>query len=420
MFFRASRSLGRVETVGRVTSQVLLARAARWEAVQRLLERRRRRAVSEAFDLGAYLGRIGYAGPRTPTLSTLRAIHALQPAAIPFESLDPFLRRPVRLDLASLQAKLVGQRRGGYCFELNGLFAGALRALGFSITPLSARVRWMAPPDRPEGARTHTLARLDLPEGTYLADVGFGGHLLAGPIRLEREIEQTTPAATVRLVGKDPYFILQALLPQRVGRTSTRSRSSRRSPIDYEVGNWFTSTNPNSRFYANFLAERLTPKSRLSVFNAKVTERHASGETEQRILATPKSSPRCSTRSWASRLLSIRPKFGRGCRRAELTLNYRALLSRMFRRSRACHAPRMPDSLCLHELVVLGSRECERGTSEFVRMGLGSDCGADGLQLACAVIGTISSTVMSIEPLRAGVRTALPDGCPQRSPTVEI
>jgi N-hydroxyarylamine O-acetyltransferase len=166
--------------------------------------------VSESFDLDAYLARIGYAGPKAPTLSTLQAIHALQPAAIPFESLDPFLRRPVRLDLASLQQKLVGQRRGGYCFELNGLFAGALRALGFSITPLSGRVRWMAPPDRPEGARTHTLTRVDLADGAWLADVGFGGHLLAGPIRLERDIEQATPAATVRLVGKEPYFILQA------------------------------------------------------------------------------------------------------------------------------------------------------------------------------------------------------------------
>ena len=240
--------------------------------------------MPEAFDLDAYLARIGYAGPRTPTLSTLQAIHALQPAAIPFESLDPFLQRPVRLDLASLQAKLVGERRGGYCFELNGLFAGVLEALGFSVTRLSARVRWMAPPDRPEGARTHTLNRVDLPDGAYLADVGFGGHLLAGPIRLERETEQTTPAAIVRLVGKDPYFILQALLPQKGWQDLYSFTLEPALAVDYEVGNWFTSTSPKSRFYADFLAERLTPKSRLSVFNAKVTERHASGETDQRIL----------------------------------------------------------------------------------------------------------------------------------------
>jgi N-hydroxyarylamine O-acetyltransferase len=241
--------------------------------------------VSKSFDLDAYFSRIGYSGPRSPTLATLRAIHALQPAAIPFESLDVFLRRPIRLDLASLQQKLVGERRGGYCFELNGLFAGALKALGFSITPLSARVRWMAPPDRPEGGRTHTLIRVELPEGTFLADVGFGGHLLAGPIRLEREIEQTTPAATVRLVGEDAYFILQALLPKKGWQDLYSFTLEPALAVDYEVGNWYTSTSPRSRFYADFLAERLTSRSRLSVFNAKVTERFSSGETRQRILA---------------------------------------------------------------------------------------------------------------------------------------
>jgi N-hydroxyarylamine O-acetyltransferase len=244
--------------------------------------------VSESFDLDAYLARIGHAGPRAPTLSTLRAIHALQPASIPFESLDPFLRRPVRLDLASLQAKLVGERRGGYCFELNILFAGALGALGFSVTPLSGRVRWMAPPDRPEGARTHALTRVDLSDGTYLADVGFGGHLLAGPIRPERDVEQTTPAATVRLVGKDPYFILQALLPVKGWQDLYSFTLEPALAIDYEVGNWFTSTSPKSRFYADFLAERLTPESRLSVFNTKVTKRHKGGETDQRTLADAK------------------------------------------------------------------------------------------------------------------------------------
>jgi N-hydroxyarylamine O-acetyltransferase len=142
----------------------------------------------------------------------------------------------------------------------------------------------MAAPDRPEGARTHTLTRVDLADGVYLADVGFGGHLLAGPVRLEREIEQTTPAATVRLVGKDPYFILQALLPVKGWQDLYSFTLEQALPIDYEVGNWFTSTSPKSRFYSDFLAERLTPESRLSVFNTKVTERHTSSETNQRIL----------------------------------------------------------------------------------------------------------------------------------------
>lgn len=144
----------------------------------------------------------------------LRAIHALQPAAIPFEGVDPFLRRPVPLDLDALQAKLVRQRRGGYCFELNTLFGAALDALGFSVTGLACRVRWMAPPDRPHSPRTHHLLLVDLEEGPYLADVGFGGHLLAAPIRLERGAEQQTPAGVVRLTGTDGTFMLQALLPK--------------------------------------------------------------------------------------------------------------------------------------------------------------------------------------------------------------
>ena len=102
-------------------------------------------------DLDGYFARIGYRGPRTPTFSTVQAIHALHSASIPFESLDPLLGRKVALDLASLQGKLVGGRRGGYCFEQNALFAAVLEALGLSVTTLGGRVRWMAPPGRPRG-----------------------------------------------------------------------------------------------------------------------------------------------------------------------------------------------------------------------------------------------------------------------------
>ena len=190
-----------------------------------------------------------------PTLATLQAIHARQPAAIPFEGLDPFLRRPVPLDLASLQTKLVSQRRGGYCFELNILMGAALEALGFSVTSLAGRVRWMAPADRPHSPRTHTLLRVDLEKGAYLADVGFGGHLLAGPIRLERDVEQTTPASVVRLVGTGETYMLQALLPKGWQDMYLFTLEPQHA-IDYEVANWFTSTNPGSRFHASLLAER--------------------------------------------------------------------------------------------------------------------------------------------------------------------
>src|ERR1700722_1851885 len=90
------------------------------------------RSMSGDFDLGGYLTRIDYAGPLRPDLATLCTMHRLQPAAIPFENLDPLIGRPVPLDLASVQAKLVHARRGGYCYELNTLLAAALEAVGFS------------------------------------------------------------------------------------------------------------------------------------------------------------------------------------------------------------------------------------------------------------------------------------------------
>ena len=106
-----------------------------------------------SLDLDAYFARIGYDGPREPTLSVLGAIHARHPATIPFENLDPLLGPGVSLDLAAIQSKLVGARRGGYCFEHNALLQAVLEALGFKVTSLVARVVWMAPPGHPRPER---------------------------------------------------------------------------------------------------------------------------------------------------------------------------------------------------------------------------------------------------------------------------
>src|SRR3712207_6616725 len=96
-------------------------------------------------DLDSYFERIGYTGTRTPTLDTLRAIHLLHPRTIPFENLDPLLGRPVRLDAAFLRAKLIAERRGGYCYEHNLLLKDVLEALGYPVRPLAARVMWNVP-----------------------------------------------------------------------------------------------------------------------------------------------------------------------------------------------------------------------------------------------------------------------------------
>jgi N-hydroxyarylamine O-acetyltransferase len=105
--------------------------------------------MSNDFRLNSYLARIGFGGTVGPDFATLAAIHAAHIHAIPFENFDPLLRRPVKLDLASVQATLVDGRRGGYCFEQNMLLKAALEAIGFNVTGLAGRVRWMSPPNSP-------------------------------------------------------------------------------------------------------------------------------------------------------------------------------------------------------------------------------------------------------------------------------
>src|SRR6266550_822553 len=141
-------------------------------------------AGSVSFDLAAYLRRIGYAGELSPSRATLDALHRAHATAIPFENLDILLGVPIRLDLASLQAKLVTARRGGYCFEQNTLFAAALEQFGFAVTRLAARVRLNAVAVNP---RTHMLLRVDVAGTSWIADVGFGGAGLLWPIPLVAE-----------------------------------------------------------------------------------------------------------------------------------------------------------------------------------------------------------------------------------------
>jgi N-hydroxyarylamine O-acetyltransferase len=237
------------------------------------------------FDLDAYLARIGYTGPRTPTIDTLEAVHALHPAAIAFENLNPLLGLPVSLDVDSLQTKLVAGGRGGWCFEHNTLFRHALEALGFSVTCLAARVLWNAPPGSPVGARSHMLLLVDLGGSTYLADVGFGGNVLTAPLRLEPHAAQTTPHEPHRLLPLENGFVLEASLNGE-WKPFYRFTLEPQFPADYEVSNWFLCNHPSSFFRHTLLGARATLSARYALLNNALTIRRKH-ETEKRILGDP-------------------------------------------------------------------------------------------------------------------------------------
>ena len=128
-----------------------------------------------ALDLGPYLERIRYGGILSPTLETLRELQFAHVQHIPFENLDILLGRPVLLDQESIWNKLVVNRRGGYCFEQNRLFATVLESLGFAVTCLAGRVQMGSQKTRP---RTHMLLMVKIDGEEWLADVGFGGESL--------------------------------------------------------------------------------------------------------------------------------------------------------------------------------------------------------------------------------------------------
>src|ERR1700741_296703 len=146
----------------------------------------------DAFNQDAWLERIGYDGSREPTPDTLQVLIGAHSTAIAYESIDVLLDRSPKLDLGSLQKKMIAGGRGGYCFEQNMLFRAGLRSLGFAITSLQARVVRGLAIDAPRPA-LHMVLRVDLPEGAFLADVGFGNLAPTAPLALSPNIEQETP-----------------------------------------------------------------------------------------------------------------------------------------------------------------------------------------------------------------------------------
>lgn len=237
-----------------------------------------------SFDLDAYLARVGYDGSRNATLDTLRELHRLHPQAVAFENLDPFLRRPVKLDIGALQAKLTRGGRGGYCFEHNLLLWNALRALGFQVSGLAARVLW----NRPEDAvtpRSHMLLRVELGGETWLADVGFGGLTMTAPLRLSAGIEQETRHELFRLVERDGYYHVQANA-RGDWRTLYRFDLQEQHEVDYEVTNYFLSTSPASHFVTTLIAARALPDRRLALLNDRFSIHHLDGRSERREIET--------------------------------------------------------------------------------------------------------------------------------------
>ena len=237
--------------------------------------------VSADIDLAAYFDRVGYTSPAEPTLETLHALVAAHNRSIPFENLDPLMGIPVAdLGPAALTDKLVGRRRGGYCYEQNGLMGYVLAELGFGVERLAGRVVWMNPnPELP--AQTHQVLSVAVPgvDGRFLVDVGFGGQTLTSPIRLEAGPVQRTRHEPYRLREHGEGYLLEAEIRgdwQPLYMFITRPQPR----IDLEVGSWYVSTYPKSVFVVGLTAALVTDDARWNLRGRNLAI-HSGGDTER-------------------------------------------------------------------------------------------------------------------------------------------
>lgn len=242
-----------------------------------------------AVDLDAYFKRIGYDGPREPTLDVLRATTLRHPDAIPFENLDVLLGRGISIAPADIDAKLIGGGRGGYCYEQNGLLKRVLETLGFQVEGLMARVLWMAPEGAPPRPRSHQVLGVSIDGETWLADAGFGGCVLTGPLRLFSDEVQDTPHGKFRILDTQTDGVAERQVQADLsGKWATLYQVSKGAwaAVDYEQANFFTYTHPSSHFTWSMTVGRTTPTARYALKNNRFTHRDVTGAVvEQRDLS---------------------------------------------------------------------------------------------------------------------------------------
>lgn len=220
------------------------------------------------------------------TLELLNRIVEAHVRTIPFENLDVLLGRPIELTPEALQAKLIDSRRGGYCFEQNGLLLLVLEALGFEVTGVSARVRYQRarheiPP------RTHLFVRVELGGESYLADVGVGSMSLTCALKLNTGDEQPTPHESRRILREGGVLFHQVKLGEQWHDVSEFTLEAM-PPIDRTLANYYTSTHPSSHFKSRLSVARSAPNGeRRTVLNRDFTVRSKDGSATVRRLRDP-------------------------------------------------------------------------------------------------------------------------------------
>ncbi|WLG26514.1 arylamine N-acetyltransferase family protein [Pseudomonas lurida] len=230
-----------------------------------------------------YLQRLGYDAPPAPTLQTLQALQLRHVCTFAFESLSTLMHMPVPIDLPSVEQKVLLEGRGGYCYELNQMFLALLQELGFDACGITGRVVMGGPPEA-HTARTHRLSLVTLEGVRYISDVGFGGMVPSSPLQLDTDTVQATAHEPYRLTfdGQGSYTLWAQVAGEWRGLYVFDLQVQ--AAIDYEIGNWYVSTHPDSPFVGQLKVARLAPGKRHTLNNASYAVHYLDRPSEKRTL----------------------------------------------------------------------------------------------------------------------------------------
>lgn len=233
--------------------------------------------------LPTYFRRIGYRGVARPDLLTLRRLLRAHVLTVPFENLDVQLGRPLGTDPDDAYEKIVLRRRGGWCYEQNGLFGWALSAVGFEVTRVAAAVMRAERGAVSEANHLALLVRMPGSEDTWLADVGFGGSLLE-PIRLEAaEYRQTPFRLGLRALDGGHWQFFEDAGDGEF-RYDFRAEPASEDALAGRCA--LLQTDPDSSFVQNLVAQIRTPDAHTTLRGRVLSRRDPAGETTT-ILGSP-------------------------------------------------------------------------------------------------------------------------------------
>jgi N-hydroxyarylamine O-acetyltransferase len=231
-------------------------------------------------DFHAYLQRINYAGSLAPNAETLRLLHLAHLRTVPFENLSIHTNEPIVLDDDALLEKIVVWRRGGFCYELNGLFAALLRELGFEVKLVSAQVA------RADGGFSPDFDHMALLVGRdelWLADVGFGDSFLE-PVLVDEQREQVQGARIYRILRDGDYFVLRQRAVDTDWKAQYRFTLRSYQYTDFAKRCRYHQTSPESHFTQSRLCSRATPEGRVTLSGMRFITTGAGDARQEQIL----------------------------------------------------------------------------------------------------------------------------------------